>query len=108
MQNFINGLFSWIGFTVIAWCLIMYFLYKKFPKISIEIQRPSTFNESDNEEIVKVVDGNESTEHFAVDLNAYKTNLPTVYSKNCAFTGIKPKGYIPNITDWQKYTGFLP
>lgn len=101
MQNFINGLFSWIGFTVIAWIIIMYFLYKKFPKITIQLhQTPSTFQE------VEVID--KPVEKFAVDLNAYKTTLPTVYSKNCAFDGIKPQGYIPNITDWQKYSGYLP
>ena len=60
----------------------------ELPKMSIHIvEQPSTYNEK-----------------FAVDLNTYQSNLPTVYSKNCAFTGIKPKGYIPNLTDWEKYS----
>ena len=88
MQNFIEDLFSWIGFTVVVIIALYFILYNKLPKMSIHIvEQPSTYNEK-----------------FAVDLNTYQSNLPTVYSKNCAFTGIKPKGYIPNLTDWEKYS----
>ena len=88
MQNFIEDLFSWIGFTVVVIIALYVIFYNKLPKMSIHIvEQPSTYNEK-----------------FAVDLNTYQSNLPTVYSKNCAFTGIKPKGYIPNLTDWEKYS----
>lgn len=105
MSNFLSELFSWIGFIFVAWFVIMYFLYNKFPKILIEIQKPQTFIEN-----TKNTTNQQPSckEPFAVDLNAYTSTLPTVYSKNCAFTGIKPQGYIPNISDWQKYSGYLP
>lgn len=93
MENFIDGLFSWIGFTVVIWFIVVYCMYKKLPTITIS-QEPSQKPQT--------------TENFAVDLDAYQTSLPTVYSKNCAFDGFKPKGYIPNISDWQKYSGYLP
>lgn len=91
MENFIDSLFSWIGFTIVAWVCIVYFLYDKFPKVTIDIQKPE-----------------QKKEPFAVDLDAYTTNLPTVYSKNCAFDGIKPRGYIPNMPNWNNYSGMLP
>lgn len=99
MQNFIEDLFSWIGFTVVTIIVLYFIFYNKLPKISFII------NDQNNH-----VQNSEKTcqENFAVDLNTYQSNLPTVYSKNCAFTGIKPKGYIPNITDWQKYSDNLP
>lgn len=91
MENFIDGLFSWIGFTVVIWLIIVYCMYNRLPTITIS-----------------PAENNNKTETFAVDLDAYQTSLPTVYSKNCAFDGIKPKGYIPNISDWKKYSGQLP
>lgn len=93
MQNFIEDLFSWIGFTVVVIIVLYFMFYNKLPKMSLNIisEQPTKCEEK-----------------FAVDLNTYQSNLPTVYSKNCAFTGIKPKGYIPNISDWQKYSNNLP
>lgn len=92
MQNFIEDLFSWIGFTVVVIIILYFIFYNKLPKISFNVINEPT----------------KCQEKFAVDLNTYQSNLPTVYSKNCAFTGIKPKGYIPNISDWQKYSDNLP
>lgn len=92
MQNFIEDLFSWIGFTVVVIIILYFIFYNKLPKISFNVINEPT----------------RCQENFAVDLNTYQSNLPTVYSKNCAFTGIKPKGYIPNISDWQKYSDNLP
>lgn len=92
MQNFIEDLFSWIGFTVVVIIILYFIFYNKLPKISFNVINEPT----------------RCQEKFAVDLNTYQSNLPTVYSKNCAFTGIKPKGYIPNLTDWQKYSDNLP
>lgn len=92
MQNFIEDLFSWIGFTVVVIIILYFIFYNKLPKISFNVINEPT----------------RCQEKFAVDLNTYQSNLPTVYSKNCAFTGIKPKGYIPNISDWQKYSDNLP
>lgn len=92
MQNFIEDLFSWIGFTVVVIIILYFIFYNKLPKISFNVINEPT----------------KCQEKFAVDLNTYQSNLPTVYSKNCAFTGIKPKGYIPNLSDWQKYSDNLP
>lgn len=106
MQNFIDSLFSWIGFTVIAWVVFIYFFYNKFPKITIDVQKPpETIPKGCSETNPNSV---KNVEAFAVDLNAYQTTLPTVYSKNCAFDGIKPKGYIPNLKNWSKYSSMLP
>lgn len=99
MQNFVEDIFSWIGFTVVIILILYYFFHDKLPSITFNIVEPDKTNPSDK---------TKTTEKFAVDLNTYSAELPTVYSKNCAFDGIKPKGYIPNIPNWQMYSDYLP
>lgn len=86
-MNIIDEILKWTGIIVFVALLLMFAFKRRLPKI--------TFDFGDKET-------------FAVDLNAYYEKIPTVYSKNCAYDGPKPRGYIPNMPNWEKYSGQLP
>lgn len=100
MQYFIVSLFCWLGFTAFVFFLFWYTFMRG--RYSVQYTPPIASNMSNKEYKQPPV------ESFEVNLSAFNTELPTVYSKNCAFTGIMPKGYIPGIYDWHNYSGMLP
>lgn len=90
MLDFFVTLFAWIGFTTVIG--VAFWIWKG------RQQPPYCDCSTEQHHPLK--------ESFIVDLNAYHSELPTVYNKNCAFTGILPKGHIPGLP--YKYSSVLP
>lgn len=87
MLDFFVTLFAWIGFTTVLGAAFWIWRGQRSRCDCSTVQQPLK-------------------ESFIVDLNAFHTELPTVYNKNCAFTGVLPKGHIPGLSS--KYSSVLP